>query len=753
MTMAGKQFDIAMVGDFRFPGGTSSCMAQEIKAQARAGYRTALVQVPAPVLKKRRAFNPSIMACLHAGQATVVPVEEPLSARLVLIHHPLVFAQRPERSPRIDASVKRLIVHQPPADGTQAEPRYDVRAVQEVVRGLFGEGIQWAPVGPLVRENLPGPETGIEVTDSDWFNLIDVDEWAVDRSRFVGDRPVIGRHGRPEWHKWPASAEVILAAYPRDERFCVKILGGAEAAERIIGERPSNWHVYPFGAMHPRKFLREIDFFVYYHHPEWIEAFGRTILEALASGCPVIVPRHFEALFEDACLYADPSEVRAIVEALYADPSRSREIGSRGQTFVRERFGLEVHQRRVRALIGDPSSPAATTVASVRPQRRRVLFLTSNGEGMGHLTRMMAIARRAREDIEPIFATLSLALKVVREAGSFAEFIPRHPEWHWSIWNPFLERRLLKIIDRYGAEAVVFDGNAPYQGVISARQAAACPFVWVRRAMWKIGEGKTFLERSRHFDLVIEPGEFAAEFDRGLTVAHRSDILCVPPIVMLDRSEALGREEARAALGLDPGAQTVLLQLGSDNTNDIASPAWIAAERLLREPDTAVVVAEWLISRRPLSLPKGVRRVRIYPLSRYLNAFDFAISAAGYNSFHELVAFGIPSIFVPMDKPSEDQSGRTRYAEQVGAGLHLQPFTEQGLDRCLETMRRPEARRDMVAACTALFPGNGAGEAMEAIERLIGAGSAAAIRAEHSGASRGAGGQFTVSEHSSCSSW
>ena len=54
------QYDIVLLSDFRFPGGTSSAIAEEIKANAAAGYRTALVQIEAPNLTFPFPINPKI---------------------------------------------------------------------------------------------------------------------------------------------------------------------------------------------------------------------------------------------------------------------------------------------------------------------------------------------------------------------------------------------------------------------------------------------------------------------------------------------------------------------------------------------------------------------------------------------------------------------------------------------------------------------------------------------------------------------
>ena len=53
----------------------------------------------------------------------------------------------------------------------------------------------------------------------------------------------------------------------------------------------------------------------------------------------------------------------------------------------------------------------------------RVLFMTSNGTGLGHLTRSMAIARRLDAGIEPAFFTLSAAAPVVRGQGFRVEYM------------------------------------------------------------------------------------------------------------------------------------------------------------------------------------------------------------------------------------------------------------------------------------------------------------------------------------------
>ncbi len=53
----------------------------------------------------------------------------------------------------------------------------------------------------------------------------------------------------------------------------------------------------------------------------------------------------------------------------------------------------------------------------------------------------------------------------------------------------------------------------------------------------------------------------------------------------------------------------------------------------------------------------------VYPLSRYLRAFDAAVVAAGYNSYHEMVMAGVPAAYVPnLATTTDDQLARAEHA-------------------------------------------------------------------------------------------
>jgi UDP:flavonoid glycosyltransferase YjiC (YdhE family) len=237
--------------------------------------------------------------------------------------------------------------------------------------------------------------------------------------------------------------------------------------------------------------------------------------------------------------------------------------------------------------------------------------------------------------------------------------------------------------------------------------------------MWQPGGGREAIGRERHFDAVVEPRDLAGRFDRGLTAQSRSRTRVVAPIRLLDESDLLSRRQARKALGVSSTRPAVLLQLGAGNNYDYA-PLCRSAIAVLRERhDADVRVAEWPIAEEPLELPEGARSISEFPLSRYARAFDLVISAAGYNSFHEVLLAGVPAIFVPNEHPQQDdQLARARFVEHQKLGACVRVREIYRLSACIDRLLAPGERRRIARRCATLERGNGAVEFAGLIEEM-----------------------------------
>jgi UDP:flavonoid glycosyltransferase YjiC (YdhE family)/glycosyltransferase involved in cell wall biosynthesis len=718
--MTATVHDVAILSDFRYPGGTSASIAAEVRAQARAGLTTVLVHVRSPHLKRDRPFHPLITELIRDGSAYLAAEGEKVAAKLLVVRQPRIFTEDLAVRPGVAAGRAVMVLNQAPGDAGDPARYYDFAEVRARVEDLFGAGIEWAPISPQVRAEVLRAEPGAALTGIDWHEVIDGSQWWGEHAPRDG-APVIGRHGRADPVKWPRTREELLRAYPDVPDVKVRILGGGELAVERLGRTPANWEIIEFGTCEPADFLRGLDFFVYFHDPDLIEAFGRTIMEAMAAGVPVIVGEHFRPLFADAALYTTPEGVLPLVRELWADRERYRSVCLRGREFIESRYGYGSHLARLAARGIRPDAPPPPALAPPQPPPPRgVLLVSDNGVGLGHLSRLMAIGRRLPGDARAVVATQSHGAMVAHREGFLTEYIPSRSVLGLprQSWTDLLRSRLEHLIDLHHPAVVAVD-SVPHDGIVAAaRTRPGVKWVWVRRPMWRRGTGAEWIERRHAFHHILEPGEFAAAADEGPTVADRDGVHTVRPITYLDAAELATREDARIALELAPDRPAALLQLGAGNINDISSPAARIA-RHLRDSGFQVVLAESAIACEPMPPVPGAHVVRLYPISRYLRGFDLVVSASGYNSFHELIAFGIPAVFVPNRETAlDDQVSRARFAAAAGAALIVEDPDGDDLDRVLARAVRADVRDALSSRCAEVAPGNGAADAADWLTAL-----------------------------------
>jgi UDP:flavonoid glycosyltransferase YjiC (YdhE family) len=348
----------------------------------------------------------------------------------------------------------------------------------------------------------------------------------------------------------------------------------------------------------------------------------------------------------------------------------------------------------------------------------RILFVSSNGTGLGHLTRSMAIARRLGPEVESLFVTFSRAAPVVRDVGFPVEFIASHgspaagSDFRWS---RRLAGRLGAVVAEVDPRVLVFDGVLPYDPLLAAMRPVPAT-VWCRRGLWRPGASTAPLTRADLFDAVLEPGDFGAAADRGPTSARRDEVYEVSPIVFLDDAEVLPRADAERELGLEPGTPTVLVQLGQGE--EVAATTDRCLRALAARNDVQVAAASSAIAGL-LDVPEGVVHLRsTYPMSRYYAAFDGAVAAAGYNAFHELIRFGVPALFVPMPRDTDDQAARARHAERMGIAVAVDAPGDERLEERLAELADPQRREAMRQRLRELRPANGAAEAAQWLEQM-----------------------------------
>ncbi len=352
-----------------------------------------------------------------------------------------------------------------------------------------------------------------------------------------------------------------------------------------------------------------------------------------------------------------------------------------------------------------------------------------NGSGLGHLTRVLAILRWCRRfarlaghqfdayvltssegcalAFEEGFAAFKIPSKtVIREAGMpKPEYLRLARQWVW---------HSLGLVDPDLLLVDTFPGGS-FGELIHALDGPRAR-VFVHRAMREeFARSDTVQALLPFYDAILLPVEPGGEPQR-VDVSLESRTHRVGPIMLRSREELLPRERARRRLGVPDGKLAVWVSAGGGG--DPTAPSGIAAlaGALATEPDLHVVVGAGPLFRgEPLRGP-NVTWLQSYRAVDDLLGLDAAISAAGYNSFHELLHAGVPTALYAQEKIADEQARRVRAATAAGAAIELETDATGApvagaIERVLETFRDARRRAELGAAAEAFVPANFAREA------------------------------------------
>ncbi|TNC73477.1 glycosyltransferase [Rubellimicrobium roseum] len=452
-----------------------------------------------------------------------------------------------------------------------------------------------------------------------------------------------------------------------------------------------------FGDLAPSRLARRLDVFVCFPAEEDWPRHDALIRQALVAGARVVLPIHAERRFGAGPILCAPKDLAPRLLALLDTPNDD-----------------------------PPRLHTARTGAPRSRNRRRqsILFMPAEG-GFGHLARTLAVGRRLSPSIPVVVATQAPAIGSIEALGLRASYLPPMDLTASSgaAWEAWLRHELDRLIETHDAGVVVFDGNHLRPALVQAVASRnGCRLAWMRRGLWGRSTSR-FLRNARWCDLVIEPGEIAVERDRGVTAARRDEAVEVAPVRLLEPTELLSRPEAAATLGLDPTGVSVLVQIGGGQRRDPVGLTDRVIAALRRIPGLQIGLAEDGQTEHPLRLWPDVTYVSAFPLARYYNAFDFSVSAAGYNTFLDVVSFGLPTIFVPNRHPSmDDQAARAKYAQDHAAAFELSAGDMAEFDKIVSLIMNDRARAYLRNNCLRLAPENGAAAAARLLERLLRAG-------------------------------
>jgi hypothetical protein len=298
-------------------------------------------------------------------------------------------------------------------------------------------------------------------------------------------------------------------------------------------------------------------------------------------------------------------------------------------------------------------------------------------------------------EVEIIFFTTMPTLHILKEYGIPAHHISGSPYFDGMStleWNALLEEELSVCLESHRPKQFVFDGSFPYRGMLRAiKSHTDLDKIWVRRGMFRRGKAIP-VDSISHFDLIVHP-EDSVPLKSNENIHTVESINC-SPITLLEPGELMGKTSARRRLKLPENATVVYVQIGAGEINDIDSEVRMTVDALTEIEGVYVVIGESMIGDRiEIDLPK-VHILRDYPNSLYYNAFDYTVQAGGYNSFHEVSRFGLPTLFYPnMFTGMDDQLARCMVAEKEGWGIVLEKRDQKTISKAITNLLLKSRKR------------------------------------------------------------
>lgn len=350
----------------------------------------------------------------------------------------------------------------------------------------------------------------------------------------------------------------------------------------------------------------------------------------------------------------------------------------------------------------------------------RALFYAVNGLGLGHVTRLLGIARALRRlspESELLFLTSSEADGVLHQERMAAVKLPSKTireatGLHKPRYLKLVQAVTWNTLAAFDPDVLVVDTYpmGSFEELIPAlrwRQKN----VFVFREQRPDAVGLPLLQATLPlYDAVIVPHP---QVEAVGEVPEPAKLRAVGPILVRERSELKSRAEARRALGLDGDETLVYASFGGGGEPESRRALALAAQAVAKLPKARLVVGAGPLLRDVPTLPGATVLRGVYPMLEFLPAFDAAVSAAGYNSVHELLFAGVPSVFLPFERVLDDQTRRARFVEAQGAG---RAFVTDEAPALVAALRDVLERRATIArAGQALVPANGA----EAAARVL----------------------------------
>lgn len=532
--------------------------------------------------------------------------------------------------------------------------------------------------------------------DPKLFNLADA---PLSRSESSPDCPVFGltRHSLPEGQprvllvapdlrdRTSASALITLAL---SRRFHTSVLTDGRSKQDWRTAYGTDIDIYHYGEILPAHLMEGVDICVSFAQPRSNYRLRCLFANLAQSGAALVDATQGHAIArENDAFIRGPIDISGMAAFLGSEVLPN--LAAIGRQAKLAKATARGNARRIlKFLDAVPNGERVSkrmdeTVAG----RGRVVLMPTNGVGLGHAQRCALIAAELDKDMgKAIFAAFPSCLKLAKSYGFDAmPLIGRsgfHAQTHENDLTNYL--RLRALADE--ARILVFDGGYVFDSVFRSIVENRLRGVWIRRGLWQSGQDNSIaLDREKVFGRVIVPGEGFEELNAAYSFGDHLHV--VGPVAQRLEMGAVEKGDLRARLAERfgrPFERLVVSLLGAGVAADRGGQIQTLCGMMERRTDVLHLVVVWpTAALRPSWFDwKNSQVVRSHHAGVLAAAADLCVSAAGYNSFHEMLYTATPAIFIPQTGSfMDDQRARAVAARERGLAGMVDPHELMTLER------------------------------------------------------------------------
>ncbi len=447
------------------------------------------------------------------------------------------------------------------------------------------------------------------------------------------------------------------------------LMTNAKGKDYIRNSRYADLSVFSYGELPPTDLLHYFDVLVFYGANVPGERMAALAVNSMGAGKVVIdCTESYGFVSAGAPVLKGPRNPSVLLGYLQDTVIKNRkEIGDRirKSDWLRQ-FDILTLERELGIKPGQQP---------ILERGAQTLFFPTNGNGLGHAQRCTVIAAEMTSDHACCFAAFPSCVDMVQKRGfSCLPMVPRSPEHSEEYASDLVNFLRLRSVFRCG-DQLVFDGGYVFDSVYRLITKLQNPAVWIRRGLWRPEQiNPIALERERAFSKVIVPTEAFSELNTDYSWGDH--VFRIGPIVQNNTLTAKDIRAVRDKLGAELGRDfdtLVVSMLGGGVASERTAQTQLLCSLLERRRGCLHLIVAWPNAFVSSTLYgwENSRVVNTLHALDFCQAADLCISAAGYNSFHEILYARVPAILIPQSAPYlDDQERRASAAFERGlAGL------------------------------------------------------------------------------------